>query len=52
MTTIKQQRFRWLEHTLEKDQDNISRKALKWTPSERKRNRGRSKETWRRTIDR
>lgn len=50
MTTITQRRLRWLGHTLE-DQNNITKKALKWSSSEGKRNRGTPKETRKRTID-
>ena len=33
-----------------RDSNNITRVASKWTPADGKRNRGRPKETWRRTI--
>ena len=46
---IKQKKFRWLGHTLRKDQDDITRISLKWNP-QGQRNRGRPKLTWRRQL--
>ena len=37
---------------LEKKNHSITKTALKWTPAEGKRSRGRPRETWRRTIER
>ena len=39
----------WLGHVLRMPQDSIPKVALRWTPTG-KRNRGRPKTTWRRTI--
>ena len=49
-TTIKMRRWRWVGHSLRRDEDNIARTALRWTP-EGKRRRGRPKTTWRRTLE-
>ena len=49
-TIIMQRRWRWLGHVMRKEQDNITRTALHWTP-EGKRRRGRPKNTWRRTVE-
>ena len=46
---IKQRKFRWLGHTLRKDNDSIAKYALKWNP-QGKRKRGRPKTTWRRQL--
>lgn len=48
---IKQRRWRWFGHIMRKPANTIAKTALTWTP-EGKRNRGRPKETWRRTITR
>jgi len=50
VTTIKSRRWRWVGHTLRREQDNITKTALRWTP-EGKRKRGRPKTTWRRTLE-
>ena len=43
-------RWKWIGHTLRKEPDHISRIALHWTP-EGKRERGRPRNTWRRTVE-
>ena len=48
-TQIQKHRLRWLGHVLRMPQDSIPKVALRWT-STGKRNRGRPKTTWRRTI--
>ena len=47
---IQKRRWQWLGHVLRMSTQSIPRTALRWTPLGR-RNRGRPKETWRRTID-
>ena len=47
--TIKARRWRWLGHVCRMPADSITRRALRWTPQGR-RNRGRPRETWRRTV--
>ncbi|RUS74991.1 hypothetical protein EGW08_017258 [Elysia chlorotica] len=49
-TIIMQRRWRWLGHVMRKEQGNITRTALHWTP-EGRRKRGRPKNTWRRTVE-
>jgi hypothetical protein len=49
-TIIMQRRWRWIGHVMRREQDNITRTALHWTP-EGKRKRGRPRNTWRRTVD-
>ena len=49
-TLLIQKRWRWLGHVLRKPPEDITKVALRWTP-EGKRKRGRTKTTWRRTID-
>ena len=51
ITVIKQRHFRWLGHVFRKGNQSITKTALKWTPAEGKRSRGRPRETWRRTIE-
>ncbi|XP_048757722.2 uncharacterized protein LOC125668029 [Ostrea edulis] len=51
ITMIKQRQFRWLGHVIRKGNESITKTALKWTPAEGKRSRGRPRETWRRTIE-
>ena len=46
---MQKHRLRWLGHVLRMPQDSIPKVALRWTPTG-KRNRGRPKNTWRRTI--
>ena len=48
--TIKDRKWRWIGHTLRRDQPNIARQALDWNP-QGKRRRGRPRQTWRRTLD-
>ena len=49
-TTIKRRRWRWIGHVLRKEQGDIVRTALHWTP-DGKRRRGRPRTTWRRTVE-
>ena len=46
---IRRRRMTWLGHVFRMPQDNITKIALRWTP-QGKRNRGRPKTTWRRTV--
>ena len=46
---IRRRKWRWIGHTLRKDQSNITRQALEWNP-QGKRKRGRPKQTWRRSL--
>lgn len=46
MTQIKQRRLRWFRRTVRRDTNIISKVALKWAPSDGKRQRRRPKETW------
>lgn len=48
---IKQQRRRWLGHVIRKDQDCITRTALRWIPDSGRRKRGWPRERWRRRIE-
>ena len=48
-TEVKRRRWTWIGHSLRLPQKAIPRVALHWTP-DGKRNRGRPKETWRRTV--
>ena len=47
---IANRRHRLLGHILRMDNQRIPKTALKWTPSNVKRNKGRRKTTWRRTM--
>ena len=49
-TIIMRRRWRWIGHILRREQGNITRTALHWTP-EGKRKRGRPRNTWRRTVE-
>ena len=49
-TIIMRRRWRWIEHVMRREQDNITRTALHWKP-ERKRKRGRPRNSWRRTVE-
>jgi len=49
-TIIKRRRWRWIGHVLRKDQQDLTKTALFWTP-EGKRRRGRPRITWRRTVE-
>ena len=42
--------MRWIGHVTRREQENITRTALHWTP-EGGRRRGRPKITWRRTVE-
>ena len=46
---IMERKWRWIGHTLRKDNNNRARQALEWNP-QGKRHRGRPKRTWRRSI--
>ena len=50
-TQIQHRRWKYIGHILRKNPDDHQRTALRWTPDGR-RNRGRPKETWRRTVER
>ena len=47
---IANRRHRLLGHILRMDNQRVPKVALKWTPANGKRNRGRPKTTWRRTM--
>ena len=47
---IKQRRWRWIGHVLRMENNENPRITLTWTP-EGRRNRGRPRETWRRTVE-
>lgn len=47
---IKRRKWRWIGHTLRKDESAIERKALDWNPQGHRR-RGRPRMTWRRSIE-
>ena len=49
-TLLIQKRWRWLGHVLRKPSEDMTKVGLRWTP-EGNRKRGRSKTTWRRTIE-
>ena len=49
-TQIRERKWTWIGHTLRKDEGNITRQALRWNPKS-KRKRGRSKTTWRRSLE-
>ena len=46
---IKKRKFRWIGHTLRKDDGEISKAALLWNP-QGSRKRGRPKNSWRRSV--
>jgi len=46
---IRKRKWGWLGHTLRRPTDDITRQALEWNP-QGKRSRGRTKNTWRRTV--
>jgi hypothetical protein len=48
-TAIKRRKWKWIEHTLRKEQSAIERQALNWNPQGQRR-RGRSR-TWRRPVE-
>ncbi|XP_061188795.1 uncharacterized protein LOC133196968 [Saccostrea echinata] len=47
---IKEKRWKWIGHVLRMETSDIPRVALRWTPPG-KRNRGRPRETWRRSVE-
>ena len=49
--TVRKRRWTFIGHTLRRDGKDLAKKALTWTPAGR-RNRGRPKETYRRTVER
>jgi hypothetical protein len=46
---IKKRKWKWVEHTIRKDENAVERIALDWNP-QGTRKRGRPKKTWRRSI--
>ena len=48
---IKMRRWRWYGHVLRMQDDRLPKQAIGWTPTGR-RNVGRPKDTWRRTMNR
>ena len=46
---IRKRKWRWVGHTLRKEQANITRQSFQWNP-QGKRKRGRPKQTWRRSL--
>ena len=48
---IGRRRWRWIGHTLRKDGNSITKRALEWNPQGR-RTRGRPRGTWRRVVER
>ena len=46
---VKRRKWRWIEHTLRKEDGSIEKKALDWNP-QGERKVGRPKHTWKRTI--
>lgn len=50
-TVIKSRKWRWIGHTLRKEENDTTRRALDWNPQGNRR-RGRPRETWRRTTER
>ena len=50
---IRRQKWRWIGHTLRKDDDCIAKKAMEWNPvAAGSLRRGRPRETWRTTVKR
>ena len=49
VTQIRRRKWRWVGHTLRKNQSSVTRQALDWNP-QGKRRRGRPKQTWRRSL--
>jgi hypothetical protein len=47
---VKRRKWNWIEHTLHKEAGAIEKNALDWNPQGYRR-KGRSKRTWRRTIE-
>jgi hypothetical protein len=48
---IKMKRWRWLGHVIRMNDDKIPKTSLTWRPEQGRRNRGRPRQTWRRTVD-
>jgi hypothetical protein len=46
---IKMRKWKWIGHTLRKDQNNITRQGLDWNPQGKLR-KGRPRFTWKRTV--
>jgi hypothetical protein len=46
---IKKRKWKWIGHTVRKDENEVERIALDWNPKGT-RKRGRPKKTWRRSI--
>jgi hypothetical protein len=46
---IKMRKWKWIGHTLRKDQNDITRQGLDWNP-EGKRRKGRPRLAWKRTV--
>ena len=51
VTEVRGRRWKWIGHVCRMERTAIPRIAMRWTP-EGRRNRGRPKETWRRTVER
>ena len=49
-TTITRRKWTWIGHTMRKAGSSITKKALSWTPQSC-RDRGRPKNTWKRTVE-
>ena len=49
-TIIMRRQWKWIGHVMRREEDNITRTALHWTPEGRRR-RERPKITWRRTVE-
>ncbi len=49
-TIIKQRRWRWIGHVIQKENASITKTALYWAPKGRCK-LGRPKNTWRRTVE-
>jgi hypothetical protein len=46
---IKIRKWKWIGHTLRKDQNNVTRQGLDWNPQGKLR-KGRSRITWKKTV--
>lgn len=47
--TIRKRKWRWLGHTLRRNEEDVTRQSLEWNPVG-KRSRGRPTQTWRRSL--
>ena len=47
--TIRSRKWKWIGHTIQKNDNNVTKKALDWNPQGH-RKRGRPKNTWRRGL--